>query len=168
MTTRRRFIQISALGAITPVRVLAQARQAKIGMLGPVPLKQSVYSPDIVRRLHELGYRDVEYRSAEGSIELYVKQARELIAAHAAELELEDELADEPFLSFVQPGAEFFGRRMSAGQMLDVDQLHLGIAQAVERIQMILQGTANFLDIAFREKRTEQLDRGQQPAGFDA
>ncbi|HXU42568.1 MAG TPA: ABC transporter substrate-binding protein [Burkholderiales bacterium] len=80
MTSRRRFIQIGALGALSPARVLAQPRAARIGVLGPVPLARSVYSPDLVRRLRELGYRDLEYRSAEGSVELYAKQARELVA----------------------------------------------------------------------------------------
>ena len=80
MTSRRRFIQIGALGALAPARVLGQSRAARIGVLGPVPLARSVYSPDLVRRLRELGYRDLEYRSAEGSVELYAKQARELVA----------------------------------------------------------------------------------------
>lgn len=48
-------------------------------MLGPSPLPQSIYPPSIVRRLAELGYREVEYRSAEGMVDLYLKQARELI-----------------------------------------------------------------------------------------
>ena len=76
---RRDFLFAGALGAIAPASVFAQGRPVKIGMLGPSPLKQSIYAPGIVRRLAELGYQDVEYRSAEGSVDLYVKQARELI-----------------------------------------------------------------------------------------
>jgi len=79
MVSRRRFIQLSALGAAVPMRVLAQARTAKIGMLGPTALSRSVYAPDLVQRLRELGYRDIEYRSSEGSVEIYEKQARELV-----------------------------------------------------------------------------------------
>src|SRR6185503_19421820 len=79
MVSRRRFIQLSALGAAVPMRVLAQARTAKIGMLGPTALSRSVYAPDLVQRLRELGHRDIEYRSSEGSVEIYEKQARELV-----------------------------------------------------------------------------------------
>ena len=77
---RRQFIQIGALSVIAPARVLAQSRGAKIGILGPTPLARSVYAPDLVRRLRELGYSDIEYRSSEASVDLYAKQARELIA----------------------------------------------------------------------------------------
>ena len=52
--------------------------------------------------------------------------------------------------------------------MIDVNQLHLCVAQAVKRIEMILQRNAGLLDIALREKCAQQLHGGQQPSGFDA
>lgn len=80
MASRRQLIQIGMLSAIAPGRVLGQARAVRIGVLGPVPLPRSVYGPDLVRRLKELGFRDIEYRSSEGTVELYTEQARELIS----------------------------------------------------------------------------------------
>jgi putative ABC transport system substrate-binding protein len=84
MTTRRQFLLASALGAIAPACAFAQARPAKIGILGPVALSRSVWAGPLVERLAELGYRDgagmtLEYRSADGFADRYVKQARELI-----------------------------------------------------------------------------------------
>jgi len=61
-------------------RALAQRKSARIGVLGPSKLEHSVYSPGVVRRLGELGYREIEYRSSEGIPELYTKYARELVA----------------------------------------------------------------------------------------
>lgn len=79
MTTRRQFLEAGALGAIAPALAFAQSPPVRVGMLGPSPLKQSVYAPGVVRRLAELGYRDVEYRSADGVADRYLRQARELI-----------------------------------------------------------------------------------------
>jgi len=84
MTTRRQFLKVGAIGTLAPAFAFAQSRPVKIGMLGPVPLARSVYSPGVVRRLAELGYRDgaeavIEYRSSDGVVENYAKQARELI-----------------------------------------------------------------------------------------
>jgi putative ABC transport system substrate-binding protein len=77
---RREFLLASALGAITPGLSFAQSRPAKVGFLGPRPLAESVYAGGIVRRLAELGYRDFEYRSADGFADRYPKLARELIS----------------------------------------------------------------------------------------
>jgi len=85
MTTRRRFLLASALGAIAPACALAQARPVRVGMLSARPLDVSFYAGPIVRRLGELGYREgagmiLEFRSADGFADRYPKQARELIA----------------------------------------------------------------------------------------
>ncbi len=86
MTTRRRFILASALGAIAPLGAFAQGRPAKIGILSPRALADSNLTPSIVQRLAELGYRQgsgmiLEYRSAEGDANRFAKLARELIEA---------------------------------------------------------------------------------------
>src|SRR5687767_15398090 len=81
---RRQILMVAVLGALAP-HALGQARKpAKIGILGPRPLADSVYGGPIVRRLEELGYRQgagmvLEYRSSEGVAERYPKQARELV-----------------------------------------------------------------------------------------
>jgi putative tryptophan/tyrosine transport system substrate-binding protein len=80
MTSRRSFLVAGVLAALAIREARVQARSAKIGILGPVPMARSVYAPGIVQRLAELGYSDVEYRSSNGQPELYAKQARELIA----------------------------------------------------------------------------------------
>jgi ABC-type uncharacterized transport system substrate-binding protein len=82
MTTRRRFLLASAAGAIAPHCVLAQTRPVKIGVLSPRPLATSSYSPGVIQRLAELGYREgagmiFEFRSA-GGAEGFPKLAREL------------------------------------------------------------------------------------------
>ena len=53
-------------------------------MLGPSPLNISVYASGVIKGFAELGYRDgqraaFDYRSSNGSLELYGKQARELV-----------------------------------------------------------------------------------------
>jgi len=78
---RRNFLLASAAGAIASARAFAQARPAKIGIVGPRPLAESVYAGGIVRRLAELGYREIVYRSADGFAERYPQFARELIDA---------------------------------------------------------------------------------------
>lgn len=75
---RRHLLTILALAPLT--RALAQQKAAKIGVLGPSKVEHSVYSPGVVRRLAELGYKDIEYRSTDGVPELYTKYARELVA----------------------------------------------------------------------------------------
>jgi putative ABC transport system substrate-binding protein len=85
MTSRRRFIQVCALGGIAP-RVFAQSRKVKVGVLSPRPLTASFLTPTLVRRLAELGYRQgetmtLEYRSADDDIRRFAGLARELIAA---------------------------------------------------------------------------------------
>ncbi len=77
---KRRHFLLSALGAIAPVRAFGQGRPVKVGFLGPRPLAESVYAGSIVRRLAELGYGNVEYRSADGFANRYPKLARELIS----------------------------------------------------------------------------------------
>ena len=74
----------SAIGALAPVLIFAQARSVRIGMLSARALNESFYAPGIVRRLAELGYRDgagmiLEYRSSDGFADRYPKLARELI-----------------------------------------------------------------------------------------
>lgn len=68
-----------ALSVIASGRAFAQARPARIGILGPRPVKESVYAGGIIGRFAELGYSDVEYRSADGLVDRYPKLARELI-----------------------------------------------------------------------------------------
>src|SRR4051812_15944298 len=75
---RRQLLTVLALAPV--VRAFAQAKPVKIGVLGPSKLEHSVYAPGVVRRLAELGYKDIEYRSTEGVPELYTKHARELVA----------------------------------------------------------------------------------------
>lgn len=85
MTNRRQFVIASALGAMVPVRALAQPRPARIGFLAPRPAAESFYTGLILRRLADLGYRDgagavVEYRTTGGIADRYPKMARELVA----------------------------------------------------------------------------------------
>jgi len=82
---RRQFLVVGALGAIDPIRVVAQARSARIGFLTPRPAAESNYARPILRRLSELGYRDgtgaiVEYRATGGFADRYPKMARELVS----------------------------------------------------------------------------------------
>lgn len=84
MTSRRRFVIASALGAIAPVRAFAQKRPVRLGFLAPRPAAESFYTGPIIRRLSDLGYRDgagalVEYRATGGFAERYPKMARELV-----------------------------------------------------------------------------------------
>jgi ABC-type uncharacterized transport system substrate-binding protein len=76
---RRDVLLTSALGATVPFKVFAQSRPAKIGLLGSRPLAESVYAEGIVRGFADLGYRDIEFRSADGFADRYPKLARELI-----------------------------------------------------------------------------------------
>lgn len=89
MTSRRQFVLATALGAIAPAQVLAQAKRVRVGMLAPRQLGESGYAPHLVRRLEELGYRDgrtmaLEYRNAEGVADRYPKLARELLEKNCA------------------------------------------------------------------------------------
>ena len=82
MTTRRRFLLATALGAIAPVRTFAQARPVKVGMLGP--RAKSFFAPFVLQRLAELGYREgssmvLEYRHADGVADRFPQLARDLI-----------------------------------------------------------------------------------------
>lgn len=79
MTDRRAFVLAGALAAFAPQCVLGQARPAKIGLLSPRPLEQSAYAPSIVRRLGELGYRNLHYRSADGVPDRYPLLVEELV-----------------------------------------------------------------------------------------
>ena len=84
MTTRRRFLLVSAAGAIAPACVLAQARPARVGMLTPRAKSESFFAPAILRRLGELGYREgssllLEYRHPDGVVERYRPLAQELV-----------------------------------------------------------------------------------------
>lgn len=69
---------------MTAARTLGQSRPVRIGILSGRPLKTSAYGPPLIQALTELGYRDgagaiIEYRSVDGFVERYPKQARELI-----------------------------------------------------------------------------------------
>ena len=84
MTSRRRFIQIGALGAIAPACVFAQSRPARIGILSGLPRDKSIFTPLLLQALSELGYREgsgmqLVFRSGDGTENLYPKLARELI-----------------------------------------------------------------------------------------
>jgi putative ABC transport system substrate-binding protein len=84
MTSRRRFVIVSALSTIVPAWALAQSRPARIGVLTPRPAAESIYTGRILRRLSELGYRDgagaiVEYRATGGFADRYPKMAKELV-----------------------------------------------------------------------------------------
>lgn len=85
---RRRLLEstlaLPAFAAFTPRLALAQARQVRIGALGPRPT--SLYLPAVLRRLGELGYVEgknmvIEFRSADGAVERFPSLARELIRA---------------------------------------------------------------------------------------
>src|SRR6266571_1157270 len=83
MTTRRRFLLASALGAIAPARAFAQARPVKVGMLSAIT--KSFFAPIVLQRLGELGYREgssivLEFRSAEGKAERFPQFAQELLS----------------------------------------------------------------------------------------
>ena len=85
---RRRLVG-SALGllaviASAPRLALGQARPVRIGVLAP--RQPSVYFPDVLTRLGELGYIEgknlvVDYRSADGVAERFPSLARDLIRA---------------------------------------------------------------------------------------
>jgi len=85
MTNRRGWLLAAVFGTMTPIRVLAEAKPAMIGMLSPRPMKESNYVPALLSRLEGLGYRagstmTLEYRSADGAPERYAKLAQELFA----------------------------------------------------------------------------------------
>jgi putative tryptophan/tyrosine transport system substrate-binding protein len=63
---------------------LSQVKPVRVGMLGPSPVNVSVYASGVMKGFAELGYRDgqrvvFDYRSSNGSLELYAKQAKELV-----------------------------------------------------------------------------------------
>lgn len=78
---RRDFVLYGGVCAIAPVTVFAQGQSPKIGVLAARPAHQSTYAPGVLRRLAELGYRDIVYRSADGFADRYPRLARELITA---------------------------------------------------------------------------------------
>jgi putative ABC transport system substrate-binding protein len=83
---RRRFLLAGTLGALGIADARAQSRPKRVGILSPRPLSESVLTPNIVKRLDELGYRQgagmvLEYRSADGHADRFPKLARELIDA---------------------------------------------------------------------------------------
>src|SRR5204863_8636056 len=83
MATRRRLLIATAFGVLAPAVTRAQARRVKIGMLGPSPFNVSVYASGVKRGFEDLGYKEarasIEYRSSDGSVELYATQAKELV-----------------------------------------------------------------------------------------
>ena len=84
MLSRRRFLAFSAAAALAG-RARAQARSARIGVLGPSPLETSLYAVSIVRAFDELGWAEGAratflYRYADGNFEAFRKQAQELAA----------------------------------------------------------------------------------------
>jgi putative ABC transport system substrate-binding protein len=84
LITRRRFLALGALAAVA-ARARAQTRPAKVGMLGASPFETAGYASSIVRAFTERGYAEGAratflYRFAEGTFDLYRKQAQELTA----------------------------------------------------------------------------------------
>src|SRR2546423_933670 len=78
---RRDLLLAATLAPIS--RAFGQAKRVRIGMLGPSPFNVSVYASGVKRGFEDLGYKEgratIEYRSSEGSVELYAKQAKELV-----------------------------------------------------------------------------------------
>ena len=81
MTDRRAVVLAGALAALAPQSLLAQSRPAKIGILAPQPLEESRYARALVRRFAELGYPQVDYRSADGAGERYPLLVEALVEA---------------------------------------------------------------------------------------
>jgi putative tryptophan/tyrosine transport system substrate-binding protein len=84
MGTRRQILQLIAVLIPSLARAQPRPRSAKIGILSPRPLAESLLTPHIVKRLEELGYRQgkgtvIEYRSADGHADRFPRLARELI-----------------------------------------------------------------------------------------
>ena len=82
MITRRKLI--IALGACVPRIAVGQAPSVRIGVLAP--RQPSLYVPQVLARLGELGYVEgknlvVDYRSADGVAERFPQLARDLIRA---------------------------------------------------------------------------------------
>ena len=82
--TRRHFVLVSALGAMAPSWVCAQARPVRIGMLSARPLAESLFASGIVRALAQIGYREgagmiLEFRSADSVPDRFPKLAGELV-----------------------------------------------------------------------------------------
>jgi putative ABC transport system substrate-binding protein len=83
MTNRRQFLLASATAGLASRAALAQQHPVRIGILGPRSVTESSYTPHLVQRLQELGYRDgstalLEVRSAEGVVDVYPKLAKQL------------------------------------------------------------------------------------------
>ena len=84
MRHHRRLLLAGALGALAFPKVFAQSRIPRVGMIVPRIRSESFWTPGVLRRLNELGYREgttmiLEYRSSEGAIDRYPSIARELI-----------------------------------------------------------------------------------------
>src|SRR5687768_2049615 len=84
LTTRRRFLALSALAAMA-ARVRAQTPRARIGVLDPSPFEDSVYANSVVQAFTERGYGEgvratFLYRFAEGGFDQHREQARALAA----------------------------------------------------------------------------------------
>jgi putative ABC transport system substrate-binding protein len=84
MVCRRQFLAFSAAAAFA-ARARAQTRSARVGILGPSPLETSLYAVGIVRAFDELGWAEGAratflYRYADGSFDVFRKQAQELVA----------------------------------------------------------------------------------------
>jgi len=83
MISRRRFLAFGVLAAL-PARVGAQGRAARIGILGPTPLETSVYANAVMQAFTQLGYAEgarasFRYRFAEGHLDLFRRQAQEVV-----------------------------------------------------------------------------------------
>jgi putative tryptophan/tyrosine transport system substrate-binding protein len=81
---RRALLGAVFASAFVPQSVLGQSRAVRIGLLGPTPVNVSVYASGIMNGFAELGYRHgqraaLDYRSSNGSLELYAEQAKELV-----------------------------------------------------------------------------------------
>jgi putative tryptophan/tyrosine transport system substrate-binding protein len=87
MTSRRRFIGTAFATGFAPSVVLGQSRPVRIGLLGPAPLNISVYAGGVLNGFRNLGYREkqgttFDYRSTNGDVELYARQAKELVESN--------------------------------------------------------------------------------------
>jgi putative ABC transport system substrate-binding protein len=85
MTTRRHILIAGTLGALAPLRALAQTRTPRIGMLSGAPLEKSFLAAQVLEALAQFGYRQgkevtLEYRHSNRPSD-YPALARQLVAA---------------------------------------------------------------------------------------
>jgi len=132
LSSRRRFLAFSALGALAPGALAQVSRAAKIGILGPSPLEASLYAINVIRSFTELGYAEGAratflYRYADGGFELYRKQAQDLAAR---DCDLLIAVRSEPparALQFSRPGGP------TLFLAVDYDPLESGVVSNLRR-----------------------------------